>query len=410
MRLLLRSNTGETTLTGEFIGDDTIPPYAIASHIWNDDEVTFKDLQNGTGKETAGYAKISFFEQQAACDGLQYFWVDTCCIDKSNQVALGDAINSMFYWYQNAAKCYVYLSDVSATKRKASSEDSEYSWELAFRESRWFTRGWTLQELLAPRSVEFFSREGIRLGDKSTLQQTLHEMTGIATQALEGRPLAHFSVRERLSWAANRRTSRGEDQVYCLLGLFGVKMTMLYGEGSWNASLRLWDEILRKIEDYTILLWIRPSDAKYDWQSAIWNPFTPHPTLAAKRTKDTSEKLEWRNLKRHSLLDLASTKTLAGHLPPIRNMPQGPQRTTHGLRMTLFVKVFGTDLIAWTYCSQEWDGRTFAVCIRVIPSSSENLAETPHLKGYVSGEVYHVDVSRLKGFELKTLYFAMNEQ
>jgi len=145
MRLLLRSNTGEFSLTKDLVGDDTIPPYAILSHTWKEgQEVTFKDLMDGTGQSKTGYDKIRFCGQQAERDSLQYFWVDTCCINKLNHVELQEAINSMFRWYQNTAKCYVYLSDVLTAKRKASDKFSKCTWESAFRESRWFTRGWTL--------------------------------------------------------------------------------------------------------------------------------------------------------------------------------------------------------------------------------------------------------------------------
>src|SRR5204863_8204286 len=131
------------------------PPYAILSHTWQgEDEITFNDLTKNDAKDNAkdkaGYKKINFCAQQAERDGLRYFWVDTCCIDKSNSSELSEAINSMFRWYQNAAKCYVYLSDVLITQRRASNEFFELSLESAFRASRWFTRGWTLQELLAP--------------------------------------------------------------------------------------------------------------------------------------------------------------------------------------------------------------------------------------------------------------------
>src|SRR5947207_7099939 len=156
MRLLECNSTGEFILTKNFVGDDEIPPYAILSHTWKEGrEVTFRDLMNGAGKGKTGYGKIRFCGEQAKRDGLQYFWVDTCCIDKSNSVELQESINSMFRWYQNAAKCYVYLLDVSITKRKARDQFAEFTWESAFRTSRWFARGWTLQELLAPNSVEF---------------------------------------------------------------------------------------------------------------------------------------------------------------------------------------------------------------------------------------------------------------
>ena len=240
MRLLLRNNTGEISLTRDLVGDDLIPPYAILSHTWKEgQEVTFKDLMDGTGKSKSGYDKIRFCGQQAKRDGLQYFWVDTCCIDKSNHAELQEAINSMFRWYQNAAKCYVYLSDVSKAKRKASDQFSEFTWEPAFRGSRWFIRGWTLQELLAPDSVEFFSLEGKQLGSKRTLERQIHEITGIAVLALRGSPLSKFSVEERLSWARYRETTRKEDKAYSLLGIFDIFMPLIYGEGEEHAFKRL---------------------------------------------------------------------------------------------------------------------------------------------------------------------------
>jgi hypothetical protein len=244
MHLLERTSAGELSLTKDFVHDN-IPEYAILSHTWGADteEVTFRDLVDDTGKSKAGYGKIRFCGEQAKRDSLQYFWVDTCCIDKSNSVELQEAINSMFRWYRNAAKCYVYLSDVSITKQKVSNQFSELTWESAFRASRWFTRGWTLQELLAPSSVEFFSQEGERLGDKRTLERQVHEITGIAVSALQGAPLSQFRVDERLSWAENRQTTRKEDKAYSLLGIFDVYMPLIYGEGGENALIRLREQI-----------------------------------------------------------------------------------------------------------------------------------------------------------------------
>jgi len=152
----------------------------------------------------------------------------------------------MFRWYRDATKCYVYLSDVSTGKH---SRSSELLWEPAFRQSRWFTRGWTLQELLAPRTVEFFSRDGKRLGNKSSLEQQIHEVTGIAIQALQGGVLSEFSVDERRSWAAKRQTTIEEDQTYCLLGIFDVYLPLIYGEGKEHAFRRLQDEIDRRSGD-----------------------------------------------------------------------------------------------------------------------------------------------------------------
>lgn len=240
MRLLKRSDNDDFILT-EFSGNG-IPSYAILSHTWRADggEVTFKDLDEGTGKSKAGYDKIRFCAQQAGRHGLQYLWVDTCCIDKSSSAELAEAINSMFQWYRGAAKCYAYLSDVHVPEY-----DEGYStWEQAFRKSRWFTRGWTLQELLAPTSVEFFSSEGKRLGDRTSLVQQIHEITGIAVGALHGDSLQTFSIDERFSWAAGRQTTRKEDKAYCLLGIFDIYLPLIYGEGD-NAFNRLKAEIAK---------------------------------------------------------------------------------------------------------------------------------------------------------------------
>jgi hypothetical protein len=244
MRLLELKNPGEFSLTKDFI--DNIPRYAILSHTWGADgeEVTFNDVVNDAGRNKAGYAKIQFCGEQAAGDGLQYFWVDTCCIDRSSSAELTEAINSMFRWYREAAKCYVYLSDVSINDCDKSNYSSQFIWESAFRESRWFTRGWTLQELIAPESVEFFSSEGKLLGNKKLLERQVHEITGIAIQALQGKPLSEFSVAERMLWAAKRRTTRKEDEAYSLLGIFDIHMSLIYGEGR-KAFLRLEEEIVK---------------------------------------------------------------------------------------------------------------------------------------------------------------------
>ena len=132
MRLLYCNGDGDFSLAEFF--KSAIPEYAILSHTWEDEEVTFEDLQNGTGTKKDGYQKICFCAEQAKRDGLQYFWVDTCCIDKSNAVELQEAINSMFRWYQNTVKCYVYLTDVSTKKRKERDSLTEYTWEPAFRQ------------------------------------------------------------------------------------------------------------------------------------------------------------------------------------------------------------------------------------------------------------------------------------
>jgi ankyrin repeat protein len=253
MRLLQLQDDGNFSLV-EFSGDK-IPRYAILSHTWGADneEITFQDMKNGRSRSKASYRKISFCEKQAKVDGLEYFWVDTCCIDKSSSQELSEAINSMFRWYKNAERCYVYLSDVSDSTSDGDGECTK-RWKPAFKKSRWFTRGWTLQELIAPASVEFFSREGTCLGNKKSLEQTLHEITGIAVKALRGSHLSQFSTQERFSWAAKRNTNREEDAAYCLLGIFDICMPLLYSEGREKALARLEKQIRKTSKDEVSLL------------------------------------------------------------------------------------------------------------------------------------------------------------
>ncbi|KIM94556.1 hypothetical protein OIDMADRAFT_184255 [Oidiodendron maius Zn] len=247
MRLLEFCEDG--TICFEDFRDDKVPPYAILSHTWLRDqdgkelEPTYEDLINGTGKEKLGYKKIQFCSKQASNDGLRYFWVDSCCIDREMNAELSQAIRSMFLWYRNATRCYVYLSDVSTRKRKRGYDETQGSWEQAFRRSKWFARGWTLQELLAPQSVEFFSQECKRLGDRGSLREQIHEITCIPLLALEGTPLSQFSVKERFLWMEHRQTTSEEDKAYSLLGIFGVSLYPLYGEGVVRAYKRLQEEI-----------------------------------------------------------------------------------------------------------------------------------------------------------------------
>ncbi|KAF2427768.1 NACHT-domain-containing protein, partial [Tothia fuscella] len=249
MRLLKRDNTGAFSLTEDLVGDDAIPPYAILSHTWVEgQEVTFQDLEECTGGGKRGYDKLWFCAEQAKRDGLQYFWVDTCCIDKSNHAELSREINAMFRRYRDASRCYVYLSDVPYFPPGEHGQ----LWESAFRKSRWFTRGWTLQELLAPVSVEFFSSidkqnwEYRRLGDKCSLRQWIHEITDIPHAALGGLRMSQFSIEERLIWIERRQTTKPEDKFYSLLGIFDIKIPLIYGEGAAQAYARLREVIDRQ--------------------------------------------------------------------------------------------------------------------------------------------------------------------
>ncbi|KAK5635427.1 hypothetical protein RRF57_011139 [Xylaria bambusicola] len=241
-----------------------IPPYAILSHRWGPDEVTLQELSDGTGLAKHGYGKIRFCGEQAWRDGLSHFWVDTCCIDKKNAVELQTAIISMFRWYHNANRCYVYLDDISYSptqsteplerrpqekrERMDTAVPTESPWHSAFRKSLWFTRGWTLQELLAPTSVEFFSKEHALLGNKNSLGRMICDITGIPAGALQNWSLSEFTLSDRFSWMESRDTLLEEDKAYAMLGIFSVQMPLLYGEGYTKASSRLRREISQAVK------------------------------------------------------------------------------------------------------------------------------------------------------------------
>jgi hypothetical protein len=216
MRLLQLLPNGDFRLTKKLL-NDAIPSYAILSHRWKDDsqEVTFEDMAEGTGQGKAGYEKIKFCGEQAAKDGLQYFWVDSCCIKKSSDAELSESLNSMFRWYQRAEKCYVYLSDGPTRKRDGRDGNIQDIWEQAFRESNWFTRGWTLQELLAPSLVEFFSPEKDLLGSKQSLEKQIFGALSYLSSALTKNSIGQRIARQHgkkigstLSWAFSKSQCR----------------------------------------------------------------------------------------------------------------------------------------------------------------------------------------------------------
>ena len=186
--------------------------------------------------------------QVARDAGYRYIWIDSCCIDKTSSSELSQAINSMYAWYGASRVCYAYLADVPP------GDDPEYEGSV-FRESRWFTRGWTLQELIAPVDVVFLSADWQTIGSKHYLGDVLEETTGIDQDALlHATELDKFSVAQRFSWASKRTTERVEDQAYSLMGIFDINMPTLYGEGE-RALRRLQEEIVRRTPDQSIFAW-----------------------------------------------------------------------------------------------------------------------------------------------------------
>jgi hypothetical protein len=253
---LINTTTG---LLEEFIGDE-IPEYAILSHTWEKDEISLQEFQRLTDpdfandpktlavKAKAGFIKIRGYVELAASKGIPYAWVDTCCIDKTSSADLTESINSMFRWYANSRVCFAYLVDVE-------SDDGTMG---RWMESRWFTRGWTLQELIAPPEVEFYRQSWDFLGTKKSSYLFLSKKTGILKEVLETNDLSSVSVAQKMSWASDRRTTRKEDRAYCLLGLFDVNMPLLYGEGE-KAFSRLQEHIAASSTDHSLFAWGIPT-------------------------------------------------------------------------------------------------------------------------------------------------------
>lgn len=244
------------------IREDAIPPYAVLSHTWGNDEVTLQDMHNFSAKDTPkrspSITKIIDAAKLAASQGYRWIWIDTCCIDKTSSAELSEAINSMYIWYENAGVCYVYIEDDTRGQQDADSyfQDDLGAWTL--QKSRWVTRGWTLQELIAPKVVRFYTKDWEYMGEKRdpSICEALTRATGIETGVLSGQiTVTEVSVANRMKWASKRLTTRPEDIAYCLMGLFGVNMPLLYGEGGVRAFIRLQEQIVKITDDQSIFAW-----------------------------------------------------------------------------------------------------------------------------------------------------------
>lgn len=259
------------TSTLEFKDFFKPPPYAILSHRWGDDEVSFNDYEHGSNRDGPGYQKIISCCAFAQSRGWDWVWIDTCCIDKRSSAELSEAINSMWEWYSKAQECYAHLSDVSslAQERPLHTESGT--------SSAWFTRGWTLQELLAPRKVIFCNSDWQVIGQRGdpAILAEISKITSIPPRCLSSHfSLSNASVAQKFSWASRRVTTRPEDIAYCLMGLVGVNMPLLYGEGS-KAFLRLQQEIIRQSDDESIFAWHKP-DGPIGQVSGILAPSIEH--------------------------------------------------------------------------------------------------------------------------------------
>ncbi|KAF1948552.1 HET-domain-containing protein [Byssothecium circinans] len=231
-----------------------IPPYMILSYSWRDDEVLYADIVHPNAsvpRSRAGYDKLEASCRLALQMGYQYAWIDTCCIDKSSSAELSEAINSMYRYYAESHTCFAYLDDVNVSPKEGELEAS-----------CWFTRGWTLQELIAPKEIYFYSKNWKPLGTKMSLRTQLSAASGIHEDALNNpTTLEGISISDKMSWAALRETTREEDESYSLLGLFGVNLPPLYGEGRERAFRRLQIEIMSSSSDHTIFAWDRRTNS-----------------------------------------------------------------------------------------------------------------------------------------------------
>ncbi|KAH8895544.1 HET-domain-containing protein, partial [Thozetella sp. PMI_491] len=337
MRLLRHRDTQVVEMLG-----DKVPEYAILSHTWGDDEVTLADMHTHQSSLTmstdspdeqrrkstarssverkAGFKKTYQSSAVAQTLGFDYVWADTCCIDKTSSAELSEAINSMYRWYQASGICIAYLSDVVPIK-----EEDPAARDSSFRRSRWFTRGWTLQELIAPSKLLFFAKDWSVLGGKSdpSFCGLLSEVTAVDRRILNGTLSPQdMSVASRMKWAAFRKTTRVEDVAYSLIGIFNVNMNvslvpiepLLYGEGT-RAFIRLQEEIMKDSDDQSLFAW-----AILEPEPENREPETLHGLLA------TSPAL---------FLDSGAIRPL----PPLQTVESVPsQITNQGLRVSLYLR------------------------------------------------------------------------
>lgn len=247
----LLKTTSLEALQLEYVNSSEERAYAILSHTWEDGEVTFQDMANiDQARKKKGFSKIEWTCRLARQRGINYAWVDTCCINKESSAELTESINSMFKWYKDSAVCFVYLSDLVPMSLSIMNY-----WGIDFQRCRWFTRGWTLQELIAPGLVEFYDQTWTLRGDKSSSRSTLFDITGIDIEVLaDSEKTVTVPVARRMSWAATRQTTRIEDTAYCLFGIFDVNLPLLYGEGP-KAFMRLQEEIIREAFDLSMFAW-----------------------------------------------------------------------------------------------------------------------------------------------------------
>ncbi|KAK0653041.1 heterokaryon incompatibility protein-domain-containing protein [Cercophora newfieldiana] len=314
MRLI---NTATMKLE-EFVNARNCPKYAILSHRWLDEEITYHEYQDGAKlqQKPESLEKIRSACKLARSRQHNYIWIDTCCIDKSSSAEISEAVNCMFAWYRAAEICFAYMSDVQPGYNVVEMLESARMDELdqtpeptpllhvPFHKSEWFTRGWTLQELIVPSEVEFFAYDWSRIGTRSEMAPIITKACGVDAYALTpGVDLNWVSVARKMYWASKRTTTRDEDLAYCLLGLFDVNMPLVYGEGAARAFLRLQEEIVKRSSDQSIFAW------DHHWQphdtTCRGGPFAPSPKAFEATGKSIS--LSRKSMRYDETIEVANT-------------------------------------------------------------------------------------------------------
>jgi hypothetical protein len=411
------------TLALKDFNETNTPPYAILSHTWVDgQEVSFQEMldPNRATRKKSGYQKIVRCANEAKDHNLQWIWVDTCSIDKSSSAELSEAINSMYLYYRKADMCFAYLADVAMDSNALRSdhpsnflginmsESAGAEIKRQFAKSKWFTRGWTLQELIAPRSLAFYSSKWTFLCDKSTVADRIAEITGIPADVLRSGNTSTCSVAQRLSWAATRQTTRTEDIAYCLLGILDVNMPLLYGEGK-KAFTRLQEEIIRNSTDQSILAWEFPADLE-DPLSYVSGVLADSPERFA-RCGDITEAIDVED--EPQALAFAITNLGLNIYLPVRTYPFGIISASLACQRSVGTKdevvhIYMRQLRKGIYArvpnrtefdnGQKPEHQTLAITSRSFPSISEFL----HFH-----EAYAMNLSS-SDYNLKTVFMAPN--
>ncbi|RDX49355.1 HET-domain-containing protein [Lentinus brumalis] len=400
--------------------------YAILSHVWQDNEQSFQELRAldrtsttfGDPPRSRVSEKIRRCCALAEAHGHKWVWIDTCCIDKMSSAELSEAINSMYKWYAGAAVCYAYLHDVPSCHNVDRDGVAR-----EFRKSRWFTRGWTLQELIAPRCVIFLAQDWAAFGTKASWSTLLEEITGVDADILTfDRELADVSIARRMSWASRRETTRVEDEAYSLMGIFNVHMPTIYGEGR-QAFRRLQEEIMKQSSDQSLFAWgpvASMSDHRL-FDSKAWEPdidnadsylLAPSPAAFAQSgnivpiTMRTAVRTAISVFQRASGKRVHSTRAVKAaaaaatsasvNSAPALKVPEFAV-TSHGVRMRLLVVELpdGSELsIAVLACKDTSDGSCIGLLL--LPSPGHASTDLPQ---------FHIAISQSENARMPWLYY-----